>query len=115
MAKKKSAISDLIKSDMSRRAIGEETEILEEAEPAPAVTPVKPSEEKPAPPKQSAAPKKERPAVLEGGGDLDAFILAQTQSVELTNEEDMSRFYDFLKCQITRYIRGYDAGRRFHG
>ena len=55
--KKKTAIGDLIKSDMSRRAIGEEPVIIEKVKPAPArETEKKPSEKKPLAVKPSALP-----------------------------------------------------------
>ena len=120
MAKKKTAIGDLIKSDMSRRAIGDETKKTKEAElfsgPAPEKKPPekKPPAEKP-PVKADAAAPAEVPAFPGGGAGFSAFIAAQTRSVGLTNEADLATFYAFLQDQAMRYIRGFDAGRRFHG
>jgi len=116
MAKKKTAIGDLIKSDMSRRSIGDEPIIIKKAEPFPTEAPVKKPEEK----KESAT----KPAlplfadtapVLKGSAGFSAFINEQIKSVGLTDEAALNNFYEFLQSQVIRYIRGYDAGRRFHG
>jgi hypothetical protein len=108
--KKKAAIGDLIKSDMSRRAIGEEPKpVLAEGVPASNV----PAGNAPAgkAPVTSAA----RPVVSEGIAGFAAFIDGQARSVGLTDETDLATFYDFLQGQAARYFRGFDAGRRFHG
>ena len=117
MAKKKTAIGDLIKSDMSRRTIGEETELFS-GEPD-----KKPSEKKPpvAPPPAVATPVPAAPvtaratAVPRGIADLTAAIAERANSAGLTDEADLRTFYDFLQNQALRYIRGFDAGRRFRG
>jgi hypothetical protein len=128
MAKKKAAISDLIKSDMSRRTIGEEPKTTKETELFLDERPVKkPSEKKPveaktAPPAPKAAPVSEavaasadKSAIPEESANLMAFIAEQAKSVELTDKTDLHNFYAFLQNQAMRYIRGIDAGRRFHG
>lgn len=132
MAKKKTAIGDLIKSDMSRRSIGEETEVFEKpeliqtAEPVGGERPDKNSaEEKPfnarppedRPPAVKAAsplPAAPRP-VAEGSAAFTEFIAGQARSAGLTGESDLRKFYDFMQGQATRYIRGFNAGRRFYG
>lgn len=143
MAKKKAAISELIKSDMSRRAIGEEPRTVEpEAAEPNAVEEVKPSppapeaagEVKPASTTPEAAeevkqppaepekqpPEKKAPAlkptaVSNESAGFEAFIAGQAQAVGLTDEADLRNFYEHLKVQAMRYLRGFDAGRRFHG
>jgi hypothetical protein len=140
MAKKRAGISDLIKSDMSRRAIGEETKTARNAK---AVTAEKkPLEkkmtEKKAPPKIAMAetvapgpavekPVVQKPAVQKTAipapaakaGDSGAAFLAcieeQARGVGLTDAADLHNLYAFLQGQAARYIRGFDAGRRFHG
>ena len=116
MAKKKAAIGELIKSDMSRRVIrdaAEEQSFDEDQKP-----PVKKSV---APP-PAAIPRPTTPASQpntlsksEGSAGLTAFIADQAKSVGLTDESDLRTFYAFLQSQAIRYIRGFDAGRRFHG
>jgi hypothetical protein len=133
MAKKKLAIGDLIKGDMSRRAIGEAPKTGEK--PAHAETEVKkPSEKKPPVPKkieaavnpppavkkQPGAPEpgvtaQRQPEVPGGSAGLMAAIAVQASSVGLIEHDDLIVFYDFLERQAIRYIRGFDAGRRFHG
>jgi len=139
MAKKKLAIGDLIKGDMSRRAIGEapkigekaRPEIKEKAKPAHVESPgkkppaKKPSETKTQVPKESvprppAAPEpgvkaRQEPELTNESADLMAVIDGKARSVGLTSHEDLTVFYDFLESQAARYIRGFDAGRRFHG
>jgi len=140
MAKKKAAIGDLIKSDMSRRSIGEEPAASKETGLFLDEEPVKkPSEKKPAapstaapaaaaPPAPKAAPEsapapKAPPtaaahgthAISEGGAAFMAFIAEQAKAAELTDKTDLVNFYDFLQSQAMRYIRGFNAGRRFHG
>jgi hypothetical protein len=108
MAKKKASIGDLIKSDMSRRVIGEEPPALK-VKPVPVAAPAT------APAATNAARSATEPAVPKGSADLVTFIAAQTKSFGLTDETDLRNFYDFLQGQALRYIRGFDAGRRFHG
>ena len=117
MAKKKAAIGDLIKSDMSRRAIGEESENTEE-ELFSAKAPEKklPEKKPPAAPAVAATPAPAGASSVSGGfAGFAAFIDAKTSSVGLAEEADMRTFYAFLQDQAMRYIRGFDAGRRFHG
>ena len=115
MAKKKAAIGDLIKSDMSRRAIGEEPKTVTKPKPLPG-EPKKTTEKKPAAVKAETPVATAAPVTIPvGDAGFAAFISTQTQSVGLTNETDLLRFYDFLQGQALRYIRGFDAGRRFHG
>ena len=141
MAKKKSAIGDLIKGDMSRRAIVEAPKIEEKAEPAHAESPdkkpaaKKPLETKPQPPKESVprppaaqAPviqpsaasepgvkARQQPEFTNESAGLMAVITGKARSVGLTSREDLMVFYNFLESQATRYLRGFDAGKRFHG
>ena len=114
MAKKKAAIGDLIKSDMSRRSIGEEPAASKETGLFLDEEPVKkPSEKKPAAPSTAAVHGTH--AVSEGGTAFMAFIAEQAKAAELTDKTDLVNFYDFLQSQAMRYIRGFNAGRRFHG
>jgi hypothetical protein len=109
MSKKKTAIGDLIKSDMSRRTIGEGAKTAEKPKQVPAQSTEKPAEKRPlaVQPAQAAAP--------EGNADLMVFIEKEAQSIGLTEEADLIKLYDFLQGQTMRYIRGFDAGQRFHG
>jgi len=102
MAKKKASIGDLIKSDMSRRAIGEEPKIAEKASEVP-------------PPENKTKTPASRPAIPKGSADLMIFIMGEAKSAGLTEENDLCTFYAFLPSQSMRYIKGFDAGRRFHG
>ena len=114
MAKKRAAISDLIKGDMSRRAIGRESAAAENrggqmrggAELFPGERPEKKPAEK-APRAAGAAP----PDV----SGFMAFLAEQTQTASLTDPDDLGRLYDFLQNQAARYIKGFCAGRRFYG
>ena len=102
MAKKKTAIGELIKSDMSRRSIGEEPVMTHSGE-LQALANAEPS-------------LFESPANVHDESDvLAAFIAGQAKSAGLTDETDLRKFYDFLRGQAMRYIRGFGAGRRFHG
>jgi hypothetical protein len=107
MAKKKAAIGDLIKSDMSRRAIGEEPKTVEKPKRIPAQNPTETPAEKKQPAQQVTA--------LQGSAGLMAFIEKEAQSVGLTEDADLFILYDFIQGQTMRFIRGFDAGRRFHG
>jgi len=129
MARKKTAIGELIKSDMSRRTIGEEHEII--TEPAASPTASKPSTAgKPLAESKPAAAHKETPkaappapegSASKGCGSSPAApafmaaIAAQAQSAGLTDESDLGNLYAFLQSQALRYIKGFDAARRFHG
>ena len=138
MAKKKAAISELIKSDMTRRSIGEEPPEGDDAwlgpelqPPAPpeSAPPCEPSIETPAgeTPHEQKAPaapatdQVEPPAKAAGLPSLSAItglltaITAQAEAAGLSGEQDLLNFHDFLLAQTTRYIRGFNAGRRFHG
>jgi len=132
MAKKKAAIGDLIKSDMSRRAIKEGPKTTKEAELFSGEGSVKkPSEKKPqaekaAPPVSEAvsipvvvpasgAPVAPVAVAPEGSAGFMAFIAEQARPAGLTDEADLYNFYAFLQSQAMRYLRGIDAGRRFHG
>ena len=113
MAKKRAAIGELIKSDMSRRTIGEESIIAEEAKPVSTGPVKKPVEKEPTLPFEKPV-KPEQPSDSQAA-NFEAFIAAQIQSFGLTDEAVLQNFYEFLKSQAMRYIRGFDAGRRFHG
>ena len=116
MAKKKTAIGDLIKSDMSRRSIGEEPKIIKKAKTFPTEAPVKKPEEKKEPAAKPASPLfADTAPVLKGSAVFSAFINEQMKSVGLIDEAALNNFYKFLQSQAMRYIRGFDAGRRFHG
>ena len=126
MAKKKAVISDLIKSDMSRRAIGEEHTITEGSELFTGGETVQPSENTPREESTAlasadkTAPAAAFPILQENQKSRESvafmdFIAAHTQSVGLTSESDMRNFYAFLQGQAMRYLRGFDAGHRFHG
>ena len=136
MAKKKAAISELIKSDMTRRSIGEEPPEGDDAwlgpelQPPPleSALPCEPSIETPAgetpherAPAAPAMDQVDPPAKAAGlpssaaiTGLLTA-ITAQAEAAGLSGEQDLLNFHDFLLAQTTRYIRGFNAGRRFHG
>jgi hypothetical protein len=137
MAKKRSAISDIIKTDMSRRTInGENEETKETADksggqdllwekenaqvqqtpdekPAKKRNPAQKAldEEPPAEPvkvpavKQSAGPE---------GAAFMAFINAQAEALGVTGSVDRQKLYDFLRDEAMRYLRGYNAARRFY-
>jgi len=131
MAKKKTAIGDLIKSDMSRRVIGEGTsgegtEISEKAisvstEPANADPvhnegPAKSSAEKRPLAASAALPLfADQDTLPKRSAGFAELIAGQARSAGLTDEADLRGFYDFLQSQAMRYIRGFNAGRRFHG
>jgi hypothetical protein len=147
MARKKAAIGELIKSDMSRRNIGENAVFLEfadepvlEGQPAEAVPPVeKPAEEtaggageEQASGQNAAAkkPEKARPALKpepksaaktgESGkvsaesAALSDYIAAEVESGGSMDERERRNFYDFMLAQAARYMRGFNAGKRFH-
>lgn len=107
MAKKKAAIGDLIKSDMSRRIIGEEVEMAAET-----VMPAETPPEVMVPPSGDSVPAL---PVTGGTASLDCFIAALAQSAGITGESDLRNLHGFLQDQAMRYIRGFNAGRRFHG
>ncbi|MDR0448309.1 MAG: hypothetical protein LBH07_06535 [Treponema sp.] len=118
MAKKKANIGDLIKSDMSRRTIGEETETAD--------TPPLWSEDEKKPPtaaaeKKPQAAKAAKPNIpdsvptIKGITGLADFIAKQAQSAGLTEVTDLQNYYDYLQNQALRYVRGFNAGRRFYG
>ena len=107
---------------MSRRAIGEEPEVVVKPKPAlveelvkkPPEEPVKKTSE------NTPVPVKETPPALKGASspginNLLALITAQAQSAGLTDEPALGNFCDFMQGQAARYIRGFDAARRFHG
>ena len=104
MAKKKTAIGDLIKNDMSRRAIGEESEPFEVEKPFEEDQPEKP-----------VSAKENTDSCCKAGVCFTDFIAKQAQAAGLTEEADLHNFYDFLSNQAMRYIRGFNAGRRFYG
>jgi hypothetical protein len=133
MAKKKAAISELIKTDMTRRSIGEEPAEGDTAWLGPELQPPaqsgavsggSPSNETPDEQKAPSAPAPDRvdppakaaalPSPTAISGLLKA-ITAQAEAAGLTGEQDLLNFHDFLLTQATRYIRGFNAGRRFHG
>ena len=129
MARKKMNIGDLIKSDMSRRVIGEEPQPTEKEElfSVELAKEKKPSESKPPATKSTTpvekpptlanpvVPALPKPTVPKANTDLMAIISEQAQSAGLIDVNDLRNFYDFLQSQALRYIRGFDAGRRFHG
>ena len=51
----------------------------------------------------------------EGFTGLMTDIAALAQSAGLTGESDLCNLYAFLHNQAIRYIKGFDAARRFHG
>jgi len=132
MSKRKTAIGDLIKSDMSRRSISEgidgEMPISEtqndqapnsaaiNANPVPDEVPgnISAGEKQTA---ARAAPSlfTEHEALPEGSAGFAAFLSREARSAGITDKEDMRKFHDFLQSQAARYIRGYNAGRRFYG
>ena len=132
MAKKKISIGELIKGDMSRRSIGDSAtedaswdsppeesskhveEAVEKAKPVPVKKSVAQTDEKKPPVARTALPVA-ADATPNGNAEFEAFIRGQVVSVGLTGEADLRNFYSFLQSQAMRYIRGFDAGRRFHG
>ena len=133
MAKKKAAISELIKSDMTRRSIGEEPLQGDDAWLGPELQPPAqggedsggtPSVETPHEQKSPSVPVTDQvnppakaaalpsPAAITG---LLTAITAQAEAAGLTGEQDRRNFHDFLQAQAARYIRGFNAGRRFRG
>lgn len=109
MANKKAAIGALIKSDMSRRVIGEELipALVETQGEAPA-------EE--AAPKRAAAEKPSRKIGADPeSAALVEFLILQAEREGMINEEDRRNFYAFLRSQALRYLSGFSAGRRFRG
>jgi hypothetical protein len=108
MARKKAGIGDLIKSDMSRRNIGE-SPTSEELTTEPAYKAPEPA----APAQEPAAKTGKRPKAA-GGALLLDYIAAEVESSELMDEAGRRNFYDFMLGQAARYIRGFKAGRRFH-
>jgi hypothetical protein len=131
MASKRSAISDLIKSDMSRRSLGDEEAVnqgslWEKGEARPEAKPPKKSGAAPRESEPKAAPQVERklppapkpPAEKPAGPGAAAlidFISAQAGAMGLTGEADRQKLYDFLQGQAERYLRGFNAARRFYG
>jgi len=114
MPRKKAAIEDLIKGDMSRRAIGE-------ARPQEAGEGLFPP---PAAPASDAAQaqglaKPARPApsraAREGSAALAAFVDALAKSEGIADGAELEGLLDFLKGQAARYVTGLKAGRRFRG
>jgi hypothetical protein len=137
MARKKAAIGDLIKSDMTRRNIGENTVALD--------FPDEPAQEE----RQTAGPEAGKPAggvkeervsgqeasagkasekaqsaskpklALRTGASgkiapLLDYIAAEVEPGGTMDEQDRQNFYDFMLAQAMRYMRGFDAGKRFH-
>jgi len=127
MAKKKTAIGDLIKSDMSRRSISEGTNgEAQGGEPPNSETvytklvhdegsDAHPVEKKPETISAALPLFADQDAIPDAGADLTAFLFREARSAGLTDEADLRKFYDFLQGQAARYIRGFNAGRRFHG
>jgi len=127
MAKKKTAIGDLIKSDMSRRSISEGTNGEAQGDEPPNsetvyTKPVHdagpdngPAQKKPEAPSAALPLFPDQDTLPEGSADLAAFLSREASSAGLTDEADLRKFYDFLQTQAMRYIRGFNAGRRFHG
>ena len=137
MARKKSGIGELIKSDMSRRNIGENAAPLEfPDEPAleeqQAAKPVaeesaggiageRASGQGPAAEKApEATPPASRPRRLPKTGEsgkiapLLDYIAAEVESEGSMDEQEQQNFYDFMLGQAMRYMRGFNAGKRFH-
>ena len=123
MAKKKAAIGDLIKSDMSKRTIKEDPKTTEETRLfSSEESAKKPETEEITPPVSEAV---YLPAVMpafvaapsapDGSAELMALISEQTRSAGLTDKTDLYNFYAFMQDQAIRYIMGFDAGRRFRG
>jgi hypothetical protein len=148
MARKKAAIGELIKSDMSRRNIGENAVSLEfadepvwEGQQAEAAPPAeKPAEEaagcvreerssgqsigaekkpekaRPAPepePKPAAKTGEHRKTSPESVSFFD-YIAAEVESGGSMDEQERRNFYDFMLAQAARYVRGFNAGKRFY-
>jgi len=112
MAKKKIAIGEMIKNDMSRRAIQKEPETAARVEVFSGEEPVK----KPPAAKAVSAPVDADVETVPGeNAGLAAFFARQAQSAGLTDPADLRNYYDFLQSQAVRYTRGFDAGKRFHG
>jgi hypothetical protein len=120
MSKKKTAIGDLIQSDMQRRAIGDTPgDISDKVESGNGGTLF---EMEPMQSKEStsfantSASSRTLVARAAGTGSTSfaAFIDKQASLFGLTDEKDFHRLYDFLQGQAIRYIRGFHAGRRFY-
>jgi hypothetical protein len=141
MAHKKAVIGELIKSDMSRRNIGENAvplefpdEPVQEERQAAKPEPEKSAEgitEKRASGQDATAgkaPEKAQPAskpvpkpklppkIGESGkiAPLLDYIAEKVESGGTMDEQDQQNFYDFMLAQALRYMRGFDAGKRFH-
>jgi hypothetical protein len=137
MARKKSGIGELIKSDMSRRNIGENAAPLEFPD-EPALEEqwaAKPESEESA---GGAAEKREtgqgaaagkapeairpvaRPRRMPKTGEsgkiapLLDYIAAEVESEGSMDGQERQNFYDFMLGQAMRYMRGFNAGKRFH-
>jgi hypothetical protein len=140
MANKKAVIGELIKSDMSRRNIGENAVSLEfPDEPvqeerqaagpdagkaaegnigeraagqdaAAGKTPEK------APPAAKPALKPRLPPKTGESGKIVPlldYIAAEVEPAGM-DERERQNFYDFMLAQAMRYVRGFNAGKRFH-
>ncbi|MCL2472269.1 MAG: hypothetical protein FWF26_01205 [Treponema sp.] len=112
MAKKKTTIGDLIKSDMSQRSIGEEPGTAAEANRLPAEG----NEKKPSgSDSESTLRRKYTDGFSNGDAAFMSIITAEAKSAGIIDETDMHSFHDFMLSQAMRYIKGFNAGRRFHG
>jgi hypothetical protein len=132
MARRKAAISEMIKSDMSRRNIGEapkegeagaaqpgeeqrfEGGPEEKAQGAGAVAASGPEERAPEQPAGKAPEQPLRAGEAGGNAALLDYIAAEVEPGGSMDEGDRENFYDFMLGQAARYIRGFKAGRRFH-
>jgi hypothetical protein len=125
MARKKAAIGELIKSDMSRRNIGENAVPLEfadepvreeQASGQSMAAEEKPEKARPVPepaPKPAAKTGEHKKASLESVSLFD-YIAAEVESAGSMDEQERRNFYDFMLAQAARYVRGFNAGKRFH-
>jgi hypothetical protein len=133
MARKKAGIGELIKSDMSRRTIGENVAPLEfpdgpdRKEPqaarpgAEGVAGERASGQGPA---AGTAPEANRPASRPGrppktgesgkSAPLFEYIAAEVEPEGIMDDQERQNFYDFMLGQAMRYMRGFNAGKRFH-
>ena len=112
-SKKKQAISDLIKSDMAQRTIGELSQTPEEVPNEIVVE--KTMGRKPLAAKPIVYSNDRETAFSAGINNFINFATEKTESAGLKDEDDIQKFYDFLQNQTLRYIRGFDAARRFYG
>jgi hypothetical protein len=120
MARKKAGIGELIQNDMSRRNIGANVVPLEfPDEPAREEEVASGAEKVAGIASAEKAPEKIRPVSkarkLPGKiAPLLDYIALEVESEGGMDEQEQQNFYDFMLSQATRYVRGFNAGKRFH-